>query len=726
MRRIDMHHRITNPWFLPAALLCVIPALVPACSDSRTEGAPPAAATNELATSTAARTDGRLETVQPLYDSCNGIAEPFDPGELEIENPLDFLDVFIQKLPQESAAGNVALHVKLPPPRNRELDRSLMRVMGDLDSPLVLFRSDALVQLGHLRESPGPDFFTAVVELDAEQLRDDALFEQNLARTVREGTNQVILFKGRSPMALTTGRRVNLDSFLNGGLIDLGTCEIRPVSNAQTWGQSLFITDAAVVQDAARTYDPCTGQGNPDGRWTFKHLMTEMAQGSGHSPEEFTRRWLETWLAPQTINGDLVDARPAMASEVIQPWLQASGGERLNLDIAPFRLLAIVNRVDLRRTATSAGGYNGGGGTQPVDAGELRFVFGVVTPPGWSNNRTCELQRFTTILEYGVPREGCFEARDWARSWTQLNQFGGFTAGYLAHLEGLTESVVRSGAAPDKGNQSAINQIRTNEIALGLVWEMREFTLTDEPHGDIPVNGLLRPHTVAQTPDDAVHAPTPNPLVDLFVQSEVIPTVPNSVDLSTSPPQDCSSQHALPLTYDGLDFRGGNALVEPSPFWRANVNGSDADVCGRHQFSLQTCQGCHRCDTATSFTHVDPTSGIPAQLSGFLTGVTVPDTQFDTPSWHFADLARRFEDLYDVACASCIIVPTVVHATLEDLEFVPFDPPLGFDPSFEIGPVTDLAVVNQIFSRLGELVNREVVNVPIAEDFAQSGQIFGH
>lgn len=719
-------HCTAKPWFLPAAFLCAIPALVSACSDSRTSGAPPAATASDPSARTAVRTDNRPDDVQPLYDSCNGIAEPFDPGELEIENPLDFLDVFIQKLPRESAAGNVALHFKPAAARNRELDRSLIRVIGDLDSPLVLFRSDALVQLGHLRESPGPDFFTAVVELDAEQLREDARFEQDLARAVHEGTNQVIVFQGRSPIALTTARRVNLDSFLNGGLIDLGTCEIRPVSNEQTWGQSLFITDAAVVQDAARTYDPCTGQGNPDGPWTFKHLMTEMAQGSGHSPEEFTRRWLETWLAPQTINGDLVDARPDMLSKVIQPWQQASGSERLNLDIAPFRLLAIVNRADLRRTASSAGGYGGGGGTQPVDAGELRFVFGVVTPPRWNDNRTCELQRFTTILEYGVPREGCVEAREWARSWTQLNQFGGFTADYLAHLEGLTETVVRAGAAPDKGNQSAINQIRTNEIALGLVWEMREFTLTDERNGDAPVSGLLRPHTVAQTPDDAVHAPTPNPLVDLYVQDEVIPTVPSSVDLSSSPPADCSAQHALPLTYDSLDFRGGNALVEPSPVWRANVNGSDADVCGRHQFSLQTCQGCHRCDTATSFTHVDPTSGIPAQLSGFLTGITVPDTQFGTPSWHFADLARRFEDLYDLACASCTVVPTVVPGLLEDLKLVPFDPPPGFDPPFDIGPVLDIALVDQIFTRLGDLVNREVVNVPVAEDFAQSVQIFVH
>jgi hypothetical protein len=717
-----IRHRPSRSLLVPTAVLCALPALIPACSDSRSAGAPAARA--ELAGSTATVTDVRTDT--PPYDSCNGSAQPFDPGELVAIDPFDFLDVFIQILPRETAAGNAALHVKLPPPRNRALADSLMRVVGDPANPMVLFRSDSLVRLGHLRESPGPDFFTAVVQLDPAELRADAEFERRLADSTREGTEQVIVFKGRSPIALTTSRAVDVDGFINGRLISLGTCAVRPLSNEQTWGQSLFITDAAVVQDPTRTYDACTGQGNPDGRWTFKHLMTEMAQGSGYSPEDFTRRWLELWAAPQMINGDLVDPRPGMATKVIQPWLEASGGERLDLDIAPFRLLAIVNRADLRRTATSNGGYGGGGGSQPVDAGELRFVFGVVTPPRWSRNESCELQEFTVILEYGVPREGCMEARDWARSWTQLNQLGGFNANYLAHLEGLTESVVRFGAAPDKGNQNALNQIRTNEISLGDVWEMREFTLTDEAQGDIPVHGLLRTHTVAQTPDDAVFAPTPDPIVDQFVNDEVIPTVPGSVDLAAATPQDCTSQHSVPLSYQGVDFRGGNALVDPPAFWEASVGSSDADVCGRHQFSLQTCQGCHRCDTATSFTHVDPTSGIPAQLSGFLLGVTVPDTQFGAPSWHFADLARRFEDLYDLACASCVIAPVFIPGFLERLELVPFDPPVGFDPGFEIGPVTDLQIVNETFLQLGEFVNREFENAPVIEDFAQGEQVFGH
>lgn len=711
------------------ASVCAAMALLPACTGPEQQNARPDA--KQAVSAAATRTpDNGTNFTPPFYDACNGEAFPFDPGRLVRIDPFDFLDIFVQKLPEPTEFANVAMHVRLPAPRNRALERSLMRVVGSPENPLVLFRSDALVQLGFLRDSPGRDFFTAAVHIDPEALRADAEFEQRLAQSIREGTDEVMVFQGRSPVGITQAQSLDVADFLDGGLIAFDTCQIRPVSNEVTWGQSLFITDPAVVLDRERTYDPCTGDGNQNGVWTFKHLMTEMATGSGYSAEEFTRRWLETWLTTQHINGDIVAPREAMRTKVIDPWLARSGGERLNLDIAPFRLLAIVNRADLRKTETSSfrSPYGGVSGTFPVDAGELRFVFGVVTPPEWNGNATCELHEFTTIFEYGVPRRGCEEVREWARDWTGLNNFGGFTPAYLTHLASLTESVVRHGAAPDKGNQNAINQIRTNETLLERPWEMREFTLTDESNNDAPASGLLRPHSVAQTPDEAVFASTGDVTVDDFVQSRVVPTVPGSVDLAATPPQDCSSSHEVPLEYLGAPFRGGNAQIEPAPFWTASVGNGDADVCGRHQFSLNTCTGCHRCDTATSFTHVDPTSGIPAQLSGFLLGVTVPDTQFGAPDWHFADLERRFADLYDLACSSCTLIPTFIPGFVERLPLVPIDPDplLDIRFPFEIGPITDIRVVAEIFGQFDDLVNREFENSVIAEDLAQSSQIFVH
>src|SRR5262249_22474452 len=147
----------------------------------------------------------------------------------------------------------------------------------------------------------------------------------------------------------------------------------------------------------------------------------------------------------------------------------------------PFRLVSIVNRIDLGKT-TSGGGPYGPITGLPETPGELRFIFDVVQPSPWGagTEATCGKKRFTTIFEYGVPGTGCSRVVSWAKQWSSLLTFPGFTAAYRAQLQSMTESVVTHGAAPLKGNQNAINQIRTNEIALSSPWELREFTLTDE------------------------------------------------------------------------------------------------------------------------------------------------------------------------------------------------------------------------------------------------------
>src|SRR5439155_10720205 len=238
-------------------------------------------------------------------------------------------------------------------------------------------------------------------------------------------------------------------------------------------------------------------------------------------------------------NGDTVQARPNMVNQAIQTWATASGvvatltidasGHRtltlsgpLDLDIAPYRLLAIVNRIDLGATATGPSGYSGTVTSLPTTAGELRIIFGVVQPSPWGagTEASCGRKRFTTIFEYGVPGEGCDAVVSWAKQWTALQAMAGFTAAYKAQLEAMTQSVVVHGAAPAKGNQNAINQIRTNEIALAGPWELREFTLSVEKPAagtDTPVNGGLRRHTVAQTPNDgAFSAGGADPTINAF------------------------------------------------------------------------------------------------------------------------------------------------------------------------------------------------------------------
>lgn len=167
--------------------------------------------------------------------------------------------------------------------------------------------------------------------------------------------------------------------------------------------RALLITDLRVVEDPTRTFNPCTGEGTPMGVWTFGHLLKEMANEpvTGINPSAFARDWLAQWETRQIANGDPVDARPGVQQVILDQWQAASGGPEQPLDLAraPFRLLAIVNRVDLRD-----------------NAGEGRFVFCAV------NTQTGKALQFTVIFEYGVPRRGTRAVRAWGKRWLNLQK----------------------------------------------------------------------------------------------------------------------------------------------------------------------------------------------------------------------------------------------------------------------------------------------------------------
>jgi hypothetical protein len=685
-----------------------------------------------------------------------------DEGTITPISRLPFVEsasttnVLAERLSRPTQLGETtALHVRLPPPRNPQLRDSLVRVIGQPDKPQLLFRSDALVQLGVIGKSPGRDFFTGFSTLPPEQL--DLLRRQQdeiASGAFGEVTQESLVFDGRSPVARTIRPKFDPAIFVPGSFIPVAGCPVTPVDSFANWGKSLFITDPAIIKDGARTWDPCTGAGTMGGKWTFAHLMREMANGSGTTPEKFVQEWLTNWLNNYAPNGDTVPARLQMFNQVIRPWAIANGGtatlminpitgkrfvslsKPLNLDIAPFRLLSIVNRIDLGETASGGGGYGGSTTDVPVTAGELRFIFGVVQPSPWGlggTEATCGKKQFTVIFEYGVPRTGCFAVVDWAKKWTALQALPGFTPAYKAQLEAMTQSVVVHGAAPLKGNKNAINQIRTNEIALAAPWELREFTLTAEDpptNTDPPASGLLRTHTVAQTPNDSVFDHNgADPTINSFVQTSVIP----SVTSCTSAVPGVSSTYTVPYFFAGAAFRGGNAFVAPPAFtepghWRANsVTAADPfnpDKCGRHAFSLNTCSGCHKDDTLTAFTHINPVSPIPVPMSNFLTGggpgltFGVNDTQalpggpIGPPiNWRFADLSRRLQRLFDIAfCTSCIFIRPLRPEFLDLLELIPADIDPDFFPPIPgpIGPITDLATVRKVLDMRTSFAGEEL------------------
>jgi hypothetical protein len=683
------------------------------------------------------------EPTQAVSQADDGTSVPIDA--LPFVNGPNPAQVLAELLAKPTALGETtALHIRLPPPQDPKLVDSLVRITGRSDDLHILFRSDALAQLGVIPRSPGPDFFTSFASLSAQELANIKRNQDQIASGVfGQPTTQTVLFDSRNAIGRTTNPAID-PSLFQVGLppTAVNLCPTTVTSSLQAWGKALFITDAAVIEDPARTWNPCTGAGTQGGHWTFAHFIREMAIGSMTTPSDFAAKWLSQWLNSYVVNGDIVPARPDMFNQVIKPWAIASSvtatmtvdpftgrnvlnlSGPLNLDIAPFSLRAIVNRVDLGKTSSGGGMYGSPSGV-PTTPGELRFIFGVVQPSPWGagSEATCGRKPFTVIFEYGVPGTTCNEVVAWAQKWTGLQAMPGFTTAYLAQLDSMTESVVKNGAAPTKGNQNALNQIRTNEAALagggcgggpGGPWELREFTLTNEnpaANTDVAASGLLRKHTVAQTPDDATYsAGGPDPTINSFAATSVVPAAATPASCATVP------NYTVPFAYPtaGSPFRGGNSLILP-PFWRATLNAATPhNICGRHQLSLNTCNGCHFAETATTggpgntaFTHINPLSPTPVPLSKFLTGGgpgltwNVADPQYGVPTiWQYADLQRRLQRLFDLShCTSCAVIFTQRAQMIDQMVAlgpVPADIAPGDPRPFSVGPITDINTVTKL------------------------------
>jgi hypothetical protein len=415
--------------------------------------------------------------------------------------------------------------------------------------------------------------------------------------------------------------------------------------------KSLVITNVKVVEDPTRTFNPCTGKGTPMGAWTFGRLMTNMANQpmTGITPPNFVRQWLNKWLADQTTaNGWTAAKRLQMQNLVIGPWEAASGGPGmpLNLSKAPFRLLAIVNRVDLRGASTAYGGGNGGEG---------RFVFGVmdmrptkgggIDPYTGLPTTACAPTQFTVIIEYGIDKKGCPAIRNWGQQWYNLKFHVLGSPSYNAALQAITDQFTKMNASPGKPNGSALNQLRTNEIAIANLapdnqWQMREFRL---PKG----SGHLFEANAKQTPHDSLRN---TDLTAHFVNSTPIDAT-------------------VPDFWLGQKFLTNASDVPSAPplFWNDGPTITIMPRIKRHKFSLGTCNACHKDETGTFFTHIKPASfGTPAGLSGFMTGINVVDPADGAPTRNFNEFKRRALDLDKLVHTPCFLSmlsapPPAVH-----------------------------------------------------------------
>ncbi|HEY2902592.1 MAG TPA: LamG domain-containing protein [Polyangia bacterium] len=391
-------------------------------------------------------------------------------------------------------------------------------------------------------------------------------------------------------------------------------CTIKP-------RRELEIRDVSIVDDPVRT--------GPGGAWTFGKLMENMAPTPADAPA-MVEAMLSSFLTQQTVNSFTLPPRPGV-QQVLNSLRGPDG--KLDLSQQAFRLLAIVNRIDLNDVTAST-------------AGEGRFVFGFV-PFG-------QVMQATLIVEYNIPAASATDITDLANAWHALRALPFPSEQYNAALQQVTERFTARNAAPGRPNGSALGQVRTNDFfTFGGVWEFREFHLD-------ATSGMLVPAPVALTPDRGFNFSAE--LGRFVVANE---------------PAILAEKHTVPLMFEGAPFQGGN--VDASDFFTWQVPGVAPET--RHRFARNTCNGCHtQNETGAAFFQINPRFPFQeSQLSGFLLGTDVTDFAAGVIR-HFNELDRRGRILHAFVCPDEMLPPPPPDTTpisgQSDGGFPP--PPPGF------------------------------------------------
>ena len=390
----------------------------------------------------------------------------------------------------------------------------------------------------------------------------------------------------------------SFDAVVNFSVFDNSTpCTVKP-------RRELEIRDVSVVDDPIRT--------GPGGAWSFGTLMGNMAPTPADAPA-MVERMLSSFLTQQTVNSFGLPPRAGVQN--VLNFMRGPNGQ-LDLTRPAFRLLAIVNRIDL----------NDGTASGATTAGEGRFVFGF-TPFG-------QPLQATLIVEYNIPATSQGQILDLANAWHGLRdatiQFP--SEQYNAALQAVTDRFTARGAGGSgRVNGSALGQIRTNDFfALDGAWEFREFHLD-------AASGMLIPAPMALTPDRSFNF---TDRLGRFVAANEAAIL--------------AEKHTVPLTFEGVPFQGGN--VDASDFFVWQVPGASPET--RHRFARNTCNGCHTSsETGANIFQVNPRfQGQEAQLSGFLLGADVTDFSAGVIR-HFNELGRRGRILHDMVCPQEMLPP---------------------------------------------------------------------
>ncbi|HIG01992.1 MAG TPA: hypothetical protein EYQ66_11910 [Myxococcales bacterium] len=149
-------------------------------------------------------------------------------------------------------------------------------------------------------EFAGDGLYTARVDFDFENFRTRKSRDLLMAALGEAGTDE-LQFSGRE---LVAKKVPNIGSSLASlaSPMTISLVPAPPMVATVDSERALMVRDLSVVADPSRTFDPCDtdgdgATGDPNGAWSFKTLMGQMANtaGTGIPLDIFVRQWLAGW-----------------------------------------------------------------------------------------------------------------------------------------------------------------------------------------------------------------------------------------------------------------------------------------------------------------------------------------------------------------------------------------------------------------------------------------------
>lgn len=442
----------------------------------------------------------------------------------------------------------------------------------------------------------------------------------------------------------------------------LAQTPVTPAAN----NRSLLVLDASTLDALNGEFD-FTGQLTALDAWSIERNRARLTPGRlAWTPGQYVELFFASAYRDQVANAKMPAGQriggPYLADRtmdaVFRTWMpeatMARITDRQQLRGGPFRLLAVVNRMDVASDFDDDGAI-----ADPRALGEVHLVYGMVDrayeamtgqpfpmvfviayrlpPIMWQAGEAVLDSRYKQRDLATLPAIWSWKMSAWASLWGRLSNQ---PAGSPAHLAAI-RTILRLAATPDN-----FIHVRSNTRVNETEWELREWyqlgtnqsLVTRKPRGEpyhcssgtAELTGLV--NRFWSSADADLDMRTRDALWTRFkgLNGWVIPRDDGSPLLAGA--TSYSNCGTGPTTSPYAMYAPANAVfnrpqvVFKAPFARANASfvwrlAPGVDERRRHAFAIRTCSGCHGREGATAGFHISPRlAGQNAALSAFMTG----------------------------------------------------------------------------------------------------------